>query len=274
MNTNAILTGLVALTLGVAVFIAVSLPDSGSLAHLQTGPSSTTDTSVARAIDELRAEVKRQGEQLDQRVSTVERAMALQLEVLAEVTSLDASTLEGALPYVESEATESFTAKVAEVVKAQFEGNVEELASKQRVRSANGQWKAPMDELANELDMDDYQKDRSEEAFDRARDDAFQLLTTQRPDGGNLLDDLVSDIQNGTPEPYKVFMERISSEHIPGTNRTYISEMMALSELLNQELGEHLSEDQVRKLKALQIAPLEVQTGHDPIGDYIRASML
>lgn len=274
MNTNAILTGLVALTLGVAVFIAVSLPDSGSLAHPQTGPSSTTDTSVARAIDELRAEVKRQGEQLDQRVSTVERAMALQLEVLAEVTSLDASTLEGALPYVESEATESFTAKVAEVVKAQFEGNVEELASKQRVRSANGQWKAPMDELANELDMDDYQKDRSEEAFDRARDDAFQLLTTQRPDGGNLLDDLVSDIQNGTPEPYKVFMERISSEHIPGTNRTYISEMMALSELLNQELGEHLSEDQVRKLKALQIAPLEVQTGHDPIGDYIRASML
>lgn len=271
-----LLLGLTGVTLGLVTYVAVSLPlgagTPNPLPSVGAAPEgwrgAATDLAAVEAIQELRAEVKRLRENLEQRVGAVESAL-----VAGGATNHAAappSTLAAAIRE-EPEAAQALAEMLAEGVAEEFE---QKLASARRERNAAGQWKAPMDQLARELDMTEDQRWRSEEVFDGARDEVFELFKTPRPDGGSLLDDLVVNLKSGHGEPFTEFTNRLSSEMVPGTNRTYLAELIALGEIVNQNLSEHLSEEQLRTMKSLAIAPLEIQTGYDPVGDFISKSML
>ena len=45
-----------------------------------------------------------------------------------------------------------------------------------------------------------------------------------------------------------------------------------MSEQVRTNLSPHLSETQMQKLNALNLAVLEVETGYDPVGEYIRSN--
>ena len=48
-----------------------------------------------------------------------------------------------------------------------------------------------------------------------------------------------------------------------------ISEMISLSEKVRNNLSPHLSAGQMDKLNTLNVAVLEVETGYDPVEEYI-----
>ena len=94
-----------------------------------------------------------------------------------------------------------------------------------------------------------------------------------RLDGGSLLDDFAAALKDGqdAPAATRAFFQRIFTDKVPGTDRTYLTELLELKEGVRTELGKQLSAEQVRKLDALRVDLLDVKTGHDPVGDYVRS---
>ncbi len=270
MRSHGVVIGLVALTLGATAYVAVSMPKVTTApaggAALESGPG---DRETARAIEELRTEIQRLGERMDQRLGVIERQVTASESPSPE--ALAGGGLGGEVGAVAAteEMSNALAAKVAESVQTQLDAKLERLASRQRNRNMGGEWKAPIDELADELELSDVQKETATAVFDDARDEVFDLLKSTRPDGGSLLDDLVTSLRKGDPDALQGFIQRIFSERIPGGERTYVAEMISLSEKVRSNLSSHLSAGQMEKLKTLNVAVLEVETGYDPVEEYI-----
>ena len=144
-----------------------------------------------------------------------------------------------------------------------------------RDRTEWGEWKAPIDELAEELDMSEGQKAAAIKIFDKARGDFAELLDTKREDGTSVLSDFAEDLKAGTPqeEAQKDFVWAIQHENKPGSDTSILQELLLIKEDVMQDLLEELDEDQMRRLRKLKVDSLLVQTGYDPIKDYIVPKM-
>ena len=221
-----------------------------------------------QAIAELRVEIEQLGERMDQRLGTIEQLVGNGEFVPGQDLAVAEQGAATALKVEEQ--TKALAARVAESVQVQLDAKLERLASRQRNRNMGGEWKAPMDELAEELELTDRQKDTAIAIFDEARDDVYDLLKAERPDGGSLLDDLATSIRNGEPDALPKFLGRLFSDHVPGSDQTYLARMLSLSEKVRTDLSTHLSDVQLQKLNALKVAVLEVETGYDPVAEYIQ----
>ena len=71
----------------------------------------------------------------------------------------------------------------------------------------------------------------------------------------------------------KRFIGRITTDRLPGTDRTYLSAFGELEQRIRNEAEAQLDEEGKRRFRELNVDVLEVQTGYDPIGDYIRARL-
>ena len=202
---------------------------------------------------------------MDQRLAVIEQQVNAFQSPSPE--TLEADTVRAVA--ATEELTTALAAKVAESVQTQLDAKLERLESRQRNRSMGGEWKAPIDDLAAELELSDAQRESATEVFDDARDGVFDLLKAARPDGGSMLDDLVTKLREGDPQAFPRFVQRILSERVPGSDRTYLAEMTSLSEQVRSHLSKHLSEAQMEKLDTFKVAVLEVGTGYDPVGEYI-----
>ena len=162
---------------------------------------------------------------------------------------------------------------IAEQVQAQVGHEIKKLG--QRKRNQNGEWEPPMSELAEELDLTGEQSEAARHIFDASREDVFSLFKTARKDGGSLADDLAIDLKtSGEPgASMKRFFQRLVNDKIPGTDRTYLADLIKLRGQVFESLGDELSEEQMNKLKSLRIDPLQVGTGYDPMKAYIEAQM-
>lgn len=267
MSSNGALIGLVTLSLGATAYVAFSMStateERADLRSVSESPAA--DDGTAQAIAGLRSEITQLGEQLDRRLAAIEQQLATR-----EALSIGGAGGIGSASAME-ENTEALAARVAESVQGQMEAQLERLASRQRNRNMGGEWKAPIDELAVELDLTDAQSETATAIFDDARDDVYALLTTERSDGGNLLDDLATKIRSGEQDALPKFIGRIFSDHVPNSDQTYLARMIALSEEVRSNLSPHLSEAQMKRMRDLNVAVLEVETGYDPVGDYIRS---
>ena len=162
---------------------------------------------------------------------------------------------------------------ITEKVEAQVGQQLERL--NQRKRNQSGEWEPPMAELAEELGLDEAQNEAVTSVFDGARDEVFALLSRRREDGGTLADDLAMDLKSrGDPgESMKRFFGRIVNETAPGSERSYLGELINLRGQVYDALEGELTQDQMAKLKTLRIDPLRVGTGYDPMKDYVEAKI-
>jgi hypothetical protein len=148
-------------------------------------------------------------------------------------------------------------------------------AARHRERGDDGKWKAPLDELSKELKLTEVQAAEAKRVFDAARDASFNLLKTQRLDGGCILDDYVAALKSGADpeESGRQLFKRIFTEKVPGTDTTYVSEYIDMEQGTRDALAQKLDAAQMKRLKSLHVDLLEVKTGYDPVGDYVRAKL-
>jgi hypothetical protein len=60
---------------------------------------------------------------------------------------------------------------------------------------------------------------------------------------------------------------------VPGTDQTYLAGFLEIATDCDRDLAAKLDPKTMRKLRALRVALLEVNTGYDPTGDYVRARL-
>ena len=69
----------------------------------------------------------------------------------------------------------------------------------------------------------------------------------------------------------KTLFKRIFEEKVPGTDRTYLTDILAMRVEVERQLGNELNATQQETLATLRVDLLGVRTGHDPIGEYVKA---
>lgn len=180
-----------------------------------------------------------------------------------------------AAPFDAPERAAEFARAIEGRVEGRLRERIDTLAARQEARNEWGEWEPPMDELAGELQLGDAQAEAATEIFNDAHDDMFQLMKTRRADGGSLLDDFAAELRAGkdVEQASRTLVERLLSERIPGMDRTYLEDIMAMRKVVLDNLREHLDEAQMRELETLRIDPLNVKTGHDPTREYVESQL-
>ena len=166
-------------------------------------------------------------------------------------------------------------AESVEAVAARFESAVEQrmerLAALQNHRGDDGQWKPPLSVLARELGVDEDRARELRVLFDAVRDETFAVLVETRNDGGNLLDDLAADMaKRGEAAAVGKFFARMTKENVPGRDQTYVQALGDIEQRIRPQIDARLGEAQRKRFEELRVDVFEVETGHDPIGDYVR----
>jgi hypothetical protein len=276
MNTQSLLVGLTALSLGATCYLVASLPkgDDDRIAELERKLEAAEKR--ADAIEALRGDVRAMRERVDRRVADIaERVSAAEgvSSVGSIVSKGDRSAAAASLG--DERSARPFEDLVAERVEKKVTEKIEALAARDKERGDDGKWKAPIDELSKEISMTETQKAEAKRIFEASRDETYALLKTQRLDGGSLLDDFAAALKSGADptESTKSLFTRIFSEKVPGSDRTYLAEFIAIEQGVQDQLGRHLDAAQVKRLKSLRVDLLDVNTGYDPVGDYIKAKL-
>jgi len=261
---------LVGLTLGLTAFLVASQPaatDSAEvlarLGRIEEGQSDLA--GLAREVRELRS-------RLDRRLGALERRREGGSLRPLGADGARAAGLESADGEASATGDAALDAGVAARLERAVEAKMEMLAARQRNRGEDGRWKPPIGELARELGLDDPQQRKLDAVFRSARDEVFAILGTERPDGTSLLDDFAHELKETEDYGKTVgwFFGRLVKERVPGTQQTYLAASIELSERVQAQAQAHLDERQRTRFQELQLDVLEVNTGYDPVGDYIK----
>jgi hypothetical protein len=271
MSMNIAVVALCALTLGVTCFVAASLPKGGDDRVAELEKKLAAAEARAEAAESMKSQVREMETRLGRRLDDLDRRVA----VSRTAPGAAAAPVDGRVEAAAADAGKPFEEIVAERVEKKLAERMEAIAGRDKERGEDGKWKAPIDELAAELKLTDAQKTEAKRIFDAAHDESYLLLKAQRLDGGSLLDDLVASLKGGTelPEAVRQLFSRIVTEKVPGTDRTYLAEYVTLEKGVQDQLASRLDKDQMKRLATLRVSILEVKTGHDPVGDYVRARL-
>ena len=271
MNTNLVVVAMCALSLGATCWLVTSMPKGVDARVAELEKKLEAAEKRADAVEALQAQVREMSERVERRVSDVDR------RIVSARTSPSPDDLRG-MPDARAAADSSakpLDELVAERVEKKLSEKLDAMAGRDRERGDDGKWKAPLDDLATELKLTEAQKAQAKKVFDHARDETFTLLKTQRLDGGSLLDDYAAALKSGADptETTKQLFGRIFSEKVPGTDRTYFVEAIGIHQDVEDQLGRQLDAGQMKRLKSLRVDLLDVRTGYDPVGDYVRAKV-
>lgn len=132
-----------------------------------------------------------------------------------------------------------------------------------------------MDELSEKLTLNQYQKQQVSDIFNRAKYEAFEVVSTPRSDGSSILEELKDAMLNSSQprkDGTKVLL-KLMVDDIPGTNETYFSRLTQIREDAISESSTAMDADQYESLKNLGVNVYAVQTGYNPLADYFRDVM-
>ena len=268
MKKDNILILMTSATLALVFYGTIQTPQ-------ETAPSRTTGTKYSTLEDSkhkkelaaLRRQIEQLEIQLNRRLTNIDKAIErIRLSPVAGSPGLTQRDQTVAA----HDDQQALAAAVAKQMKSQLEAQFDRLAARKSQQNPGGQWKAPMNRLRASLNLSEDAANAANEVFNGGKDETLKLLSIERQDGGSLLNDLVSDIRSGVKDPGQQLLNRIRTESVPGQELSYIAAFTELTETVQSNLGEHLNEDQMDKLKSLNVALLEVDTGYNPIADYVR----
>jgi hypothetical protein len=264
MNSNAVVIALLGVTLAATLFVAANQ----EVSH---------DTGLTERLDAMDQRLQRLESLVSDTREEARRATRAASARRATTSPPDAQTVGaggGAAgdPRIPPTVLEEV---VAESVQRTVERQMERMAAENRHRGGDGKWKPPLDEMAGVLDLTTSQQESLKGIFDAARDEAFVLLQTKRPDGGNLVDDFVADLKKSEDagKAWGRLFVALTTKKVPGTNRTYLAALGESEQRIRGLVISQLDEAQARRFKSLNVDVFDVKTGHDPLGDYVRTAL-
>ena len=153
-----------------------------------------------------------------------------------------------------------------------LEARISEIVA--RPRTGQGEWIAPVDELAQVLELAPEDAERVTQVFNAAHDASFELLSQTREDGGSMLDDLVENLRElGHPRGFQHWLGRLGQTNVPEGDGTYVQAYGALRDEVLLSLKSTLTADQMRRFEESKVAPLRVDTGYDPVRRYVESAL-
>ena len=156
----------------------------------------------------------------------------------------------------------------------QLDSRLAALENKLRQRNPFGQWMATSEELTSTLGLNSEQSVQAKALFNEVKDETLELLSIANEEGSSPLDEMAEDFRQGME--FKPALDRLVKRMeatIPGTNETYGQRMQGIERSLFERLEGALDDSQFEQLKKANIAPTMIQTGYDPVGEYIRRSL-
>ena len=174
-----------------------------------------------------------------------------------------------------SENVEELVDTIVSRVQERLDNQVQNLEREnKRDRNRSGQWRAQIGELAEELELDEEQVEAATESWNALKDEAFEFARTDLGDGSSLLDDLIAQINAGTPrgEAWGNYFRRMGDK-MPGSDMTFGEHFEQMRQNLEAELTQNLTEEQMRRLRELKVAWWEIGTGHSPWRDYMEENI-
>ena len=251
------------LSIGVGCSVILS-----GIALFNSAGSTPTEKTVQQT--QSSADFSHLEEKIDQLTQRLEQLEARNVEKptknLQEILSEDSNS---AIEQAVDEKIASLENGVVERLESKLKERMDKV--NKRHRNKHGEWSPKMEELKDELQLSDQQQTSAKDIFDTGKDEMLSLFQTPQEGGGSLLDDFVADLQEGVSPAlaYKTFEERIWEENIPGSERTYLTELIAIRNNMFSELKGEFNEGQYANLESLKVDPLGVQTGYDPVKDYV-----
>ncbi|MBW2262946.1 MAG: hypothetical protein JRG91_13295 [Deltaproteobacteria bacterium] len=168
-----------------------------------------------------------------------------------------ASTLAGLFPQIETLVDQKVEEKLGGTGKA----------ARPRFKS--------MDALAEDLALNQYQKQKTGEIFNQAKYEAFEVVNQPREDGTSIVQELRDTVMSSS-KPHKDGMKvlmKLMVENVPGTDETYFSRLTKIREDAIDEAGENMSPEQAAKLGSMSVNAYAVETGYNPLTDFFKDAM-
>ena len=248
--------------------ISLSLGAMGYAHHAhQQQRDLETALQQTKAVVESNKKLKQQLDKANARITLLER------HIPSQTRQIDPKAAANGPPQMAGKTTQqplsTIEQKLAAKLNARLDRRLDQLSK--RKRNGRGEWEAPIGELADELNLSSAQRKATETIFDQARNDTFALFSKKRADGSSLLDDVVKKLKEGKP-PHQAWggmFRRIFTEKVPDTDQTYLTALISMRKKVMTDLKEELDDEQMTKLKALRIDPLNVKTNYDPVKDYV-----
>ena len=263
MKSGPVLIVLMVLTLGVSVFTLATRPDP---AAPNWGAPSDGDAEALARIDDRLDRIERRLESLSK---TARARPAPQLG--SNVGGRAAAAGEEADSGGTSAGDAAAVAAIEDAVTARVEETLTRMSERQQYRNDDGEWQPPIDVLGRALELTEAQSEALAKVFDGARDEAFALLLTEQPNGSSVLADLANDLASGKGEEAAVtrLFVRLTTEEIPGRNQTYMAALGEAGERIREQAVRHMTPAQAAEFEKLRVDVFDVDTGYDPIEQYI-----
>lgn len=229
---------------------------------------------LSRKIDRLQQQVERL-EHRSKESATKTRVQELEQQVVEVQERADR-----ALPRTEKpeqaaarEEAGQALAVTDEQLQQIVEKKVQEQLEKQPKDNGWGGKKLPLQTIADDLKLDPATQAAMADVVNVAKQEAFDLLKTQREDGSSLADEIMDAFTKGGDQAQelaqKSFM-KIFSDKVPGTDETYLQAMLQIQERAHAGLQRILPPDQYMRYKHTGVEPLDVETGFDPWTEYFK----
>lgn len=235
------------------------LDDRMAAMEKATGDLEATE-ELAEALIEMKDDMDELEDELDSiRASTIHssgKIETLDTKIEHDVGDLE-TTLSGMFPQIEDLVEQKVDEKLA------GQGKI----ARPRYKS--------IDVLAQDLDLNQYQKQKTGEIFNQAKFEAFEVVNQPREDGTSIVEELRDTVLSSS-HPHKDGMKvlmKLMVENVPGTDETYFSRLAKIREDAVDEAGENMSPEQVAKLKTMNVNAYAVDTGYNPLMDFFKDAM-
>ena len=254
-----------------AIGVGCSVILSGIAVFTSSGTTITEkkikQTNSTADVAHLEAKI----DKLTLRIEQLENSVVGKSSKTGKKTSIEQPA--SAIEQVVDDKLEALESGVVERLESKLKERMDKVSK--RHRNKHGEWSPKMSELKDELKLTEKQQTSAKNIFDSGKDEMLSLFQTQQEDGGSLLDDFVADLQDGiTPAlAYKTFEERIWEENIPGSDKTYLAEIIEIRNNMFADLKGEFDDGQYSNLETLKVDPLGVQTGYDPVKEYVEAQL-
>lgn len=230
--------------------------------------------AMRRQVDDLKSRLERlesrqrdavakaDVEKLEEQVSRVESEVA-------SVRRAPAASVPDRTPAGRSDEAPRFSVEqIDDIIDKKVEEKV-----KARVGEDNGFGgkKRPLADVAKEMGVPADAELKMADAANKAKQEVFDLLKLPRAEGGNLVDDIIDAMTSGDQVKAQQQFMRIFKENVPGTNETYFTAALRISEEATKKFEGFLSEEQMTKYRHTGVGPLDLETGFDPWAAYMKS---
>lgn len=146
----------------------------------------------------------------------------------------------------------------------------------ERRQQLAGRRRPTVDKLGEYLDLNAGQQQRIAAVIDRAKDDVWEVLSTQRGDGRSLMDDLAETLNAPlAPEvKKKQLLSKLFKEGPPDSEDSYFTKIMEIRSGALDDFYGVMTQDQLGKFKTMGIDPFGVQTGYSPFRDEVWKTLM